>query len=443
MSTTDPAAGPAAQAPIAPARQPVFRPKILTTLAAYDRRTALGDLAAGLTVSMVALPLGIAIAIASGARPEAGIVTTIVAGFLISALGGSRVQIGGPTGAFIVVVASVIQAHGFDGLLVATAMAGVILIAAALTRVAALIRFIPEAVINGFTMGIAAVIAASQLRDLTGIELDTIPAEFVPKIALLWEARGTASLPVIGAGMATIAIIVVIRRLSPRIPGPVIAVAIVSAAVALTGLDVDTLTSRYGSIAAGVPAPRLPDVTPELLVGLLPSALIIAFLAGVESLLSAMVADRMSGNAHRTHMEVFAQGVANCVAPLFGGLPATGAIARTATNIRAGGKTPVAGIAHALFVLVFVVTLAPLVGMMAMPALAGILMLTAWNMAEPHRIAAHFKRPAEDVVLLLLTLCLTVFADLTIAIGAGVALGLAFRLRRRYVPPARWATPRR
>lgn len=413
------------------------QPKIITTLAAYNRREAQADLFAGITVAMVALPLSIAIAIASGATPAQGLVTAIVAGFLISALGGSRVQIGGPTGAFIVVVYGVIAAHGYDGLVLATFMAGLILLVAGWFRAGRLIALVPEAVIDGFTIGIAIIIATSQIKDLAGLSLAEAPADFLPKIAALWAARGGLDPAALGTGLAVMAMIVAFRRAAPKLPGLIVAVAIGSAAALLLGLDVETIEGRFGALPAALPAPALPEVTWARIVELLPSALVIAFLAGIESLLSAIVADRMIGGAHRPNAELIAQGAANLGSALFGGLPATGAIARTATNVRAGGRTPVAGIVHALTILLVMLLAAPLAGAMALPALAGLLILTAWNMAEPGKLRARLSGRRSDAALLLLTMLLTVLADLTVAIGVGVALGLALRLLRREAPPAK------
>ena len=418
-------------------------PKILTTLRTYSGSLFLADLFAGVTVALVAIPLSLAIAIASGADPAAGLVTAIIAGFLISALGGSRVQIGGPTGAFIVVVFGVIAAHGYDGLVLATFMAGIILVLAGLMRAGNLISFVPEAVVNGFTIGIAIIIAASQVRDLFGLQVAHLPAEFVGKVEALWAARSSVNWHALGIGAATMALIAGLRRIAPRFPGLIVAVGLTSAAVALLDLPVDTIGSRFGALPSQLPAPHLPGVGLDRIVELLPSAFVIAFLAGVESLLSAMVADRMTGGQYRRNAEVMAQGAANIGSALFGGLPATGAIARTATNVRAGGKTPIAGIVHALTILLAVLFAAPLAGYLAMPALAGLLMLTAWNMSEPHKWRGYLSEEAANIVLLLITLVLTVVADLTIAIGVGVSLGLAIRLRRRHVPPADWNPPDR
>ncbi|NDW03294.1 SulP family inorganic anion transporter [Jiella pacifica] len=420
-----------------------MKPKILTTLPGYTGRLFVADLIAGVTVAMVALPLSIAIAIASGAPPATGLVTAVVAGFLISALGGSRVQIGGPTGAFIVVVFAVIAEHGYDGLVLATLMAGVILLVAGFLRAGALVAHVPEAVIDGFTIGIAIIIAASQLKDFLGLDVVSLPADFAPKMATLFAARESLSLAAAGIGVATAILIVVMRRLAPAFPGPIIAVALTSGAVALLDLPVATITTSFGELPSSLPEPSLPAVSLVRMQELLPSALVIAFLAGVESLLSAMVADRMIGGQHRPNAEVIAQGAANLGSALFGGLPATGAIARTATNVRAGGKTPVAGIVHALTILAAMMLFAPLVGQLALPALAALLIITAWNMSEPHRWPARLAARPSDRFLIAQTLLLTVFTDLTIAIGAGVAIGLALRLRRRNAPPADWTPPER
>lgn len=418
-------------------------PKLLTTLKTYTPALFLADMLAGLTVAMVAIPLSLAIAIASGADPATGLITAIVGGFLISLLGGSRVQIGGPTGAFIVVVFGVIAAHGYDGLVLATLMAGVMLVVAGLLRAGSLISYIPEPVINGFTIGIAVIIGTSQLKDAFGLTPDRLPAEFIGKVEALWSVRDSFTPAAFAIAIATMLLIVLLRRLFPRFPGLIVAVAATSGLVALFDLPVDTIGSRFGALSASLPMPHLPEITYARLVELLPSAFVIAFLAGVESLLSAMVADRMIGSRHRSNAEVLAQGAANIGSALFGGLPATGAIARTATNVRAGGKTPVAGLVHALTILVVMMLAAPLAGYLAMPALAGLLLLTAWNMSEPQHWKAYLGQPRQDVVLLLLTLVLTVLTDLTIAIGVGVAVGLALRLRRRNVPPANWSPPER
>ena len=394
----------------------------------------MADALAGVTVAMIALPLSIAIAIASGAEPAAGLVTAIVGGFLISALGGSRVQIGGPTGAFIVVVYGVIEQYGFDGLLLATLMAGLILVVAALARAGNLIALIPEAVIEGFTVGIALIIAVSQLKDLLGLDIARLPADAVEAVPILWGARQSTSLAAAGVGVASIIAIGLLKRRA----GLIVVIALASAAVAMFELPVETIHSRFGNLPSGLPLISLPPIGVARIVELLPSALIIAFLAGIESLLSAIVADRMIGGAHRSNAELMAQGAANIASPLFGGLPATGAIARTAANVRAGGITPIAGITHAFVILLFVILAAPLAGYLAMPALAALLIVTAWSMSEPHRWQERLAARPADRFLLFLTMALTVVSNLTIAIAVGTMIGLAQRLHRRGIPPSEW-----
>ena len=420
-----------------------MQPKILTTLRDYSPSLFVADLWAGITVAMVALPLSIAIAIASGADPAKGLVTAIVGGMLISLLGGSRVQIGGPTGAFIVVVFGVISEHGYDGLVLATMMAGVILIVGGWLRLGNLVAYVPEAVVNGFTIGIAIIIAASQLNDFFGLGLARVPAEFLDKIPALWAAHDRVNQSAVAAGIAALILIVLLRRIFPRLPGLIVAIALVSAGAAALGLPVDSIGSRYGALPGGLPWPSVPEVTVARMVELLPSALVIAFLAAIESLLSAIVADRMIGGQHRPNAEVSAQGWANLGSSLFGGMPVTGAIARTATNIRAGGKTPVAGVVHALTIWLVMALAAPLAGYLVMPALAALLMITAWNMSEPHKWGEYWASPWEERGLLLLTLILTVVADLTVAIGVGVMLGLALRLRDSRRDPDDWSPPER
>lgn len=419
------------------------QPKILTTMREYSWALFRADCIAGVTVAMVALPLSLAIAIASGADPAAGLVTAIVGGFFISLLGGSRVQIGGPTGAFIVVVFGVIAEHGYDGLVLATMMAGVILLIAGFLRLGRLIALVPEAVVHGFTIGIAIIIAASQIADFFGLTVADLPAEFFAKITALWTARETASYSALAVAVTTLVLIVALRRFAPRFPGLIIAVAAGSALALYGGLPADTIASRFGELPSQLPVPALPVITLARLQELLPVALVIAFLAGVESLLSAMVADRMIGSSHRSNAELIAQGSGNIASSLFGGLPVTGAIARTATNVRAGGKTPVAGIVHALVILAVMLVAAPLAGQLAMPALAALLMITAWNMSEPAKWRSHLALPRRELLLLLTTLLLTVAIDLTVAIGVGVSLGMAFRLLDRQEEAGEWQEPER
>ena len=415
-----------------------MKPKLLTTLEDYSWRLFLGDAVAGLTVALVALPLSIAIAIASGATPRAGLVTAVIGGFLISLLGGSRVQIGGPTGAFIVVVAGVIEQFGFDGLLLATLIAGIILVAGGLVRAGRLIALVPEPVIEGFTVGIALIIAVSQLKDLLGLSTAHVPAELIHGLPALWTARAGINLSAVTVGLLSIAGIALLRHLIPWFPGSLLVIAGASAAVALLPLPVETIYSRFGALPAGLPPPTIPHISVARISELLPSAIIIAFLAAVESLLSAIVADRMIGSRHRANAELLAQGAANIVSPLFGGLPATGAIARTATNVRAGGRTPVAGLVHALAILLISLVAASLASYLAMPALAGLLILTAWLMSEPARWSERMSLRAGDRALFFMTMILTVFSNLTIAIAVGTGAGLALRLLRRDVEAADW-----
>jgi SulP family sulfate permease len=417
------------------------KPKILSTLPGYTGRQLAADAVAGLTVALVALPLSIAIAIASGAPPAAGLVTAIVAGFLISALGGSRVQIGGPTGAFIVVVYGIIHDHGYEGLLVATMMAGLVLLAGGVLRAGRLIRHVPEPVIDGFTIGIAIVIAVSQIKDLAGMAGPPLPADFLPKLEGLWAMRASMSPAALALGVASIVSILALRRAAPRIPWLVIVMAAASAIAAFALPAVETVASRYGALPQSLPAPRIPDITIASAVALLPSALTIAFLAGIESLLSAIVADRMIGAAHRSNAELNAQGAANLASSLFGGLPATGAIARTATNVNAGGRTPVAGMIHAIVILCALLVAAPVAGALALPALSGLLIVTAWTMSEPHRWRERMRLPRAELALLAMTALLTVLADLTVAIAAGTGVGIAIRMASGETAPLRWRTP--
>jgi SulP family sulfate permease len=415
-----------------------MKPKLLTTLEDYSAKLFAADALAGVTVALVALPLSIAIAIASGATPRAGLVTAIIGGLLISLLGGSRVQIGGPTGAFIVVVAGVIAQFGFDGLLLATLLAGIILVVGGLVRAGRLVALVPEPVIEGFTVGIALIIAVSQLKDLLGLSHAHVPADLVHGLPALWAARNGINLTALVVGLLSIAGIAVLRRLIPWFPGSLLVIAAASAAIAWFHLPVDTIASRFGELPAGLPPPSLPHVSIARISALLPSAFVIAFLAAVESLLSAIVADRMIGGRHRSSAELLAQGAANIASPLFGGLPATGAIARTATNVRAGGKTPVAGLVHALAILLISVAAAPLAGFLAMPALAGLLIITAWLMSEPGRWPERMRLRLTDRTLFFLTMVLTVVSNLTIAIAVGTFSGLALRLLRKDVEPEDW-----
>jgi SulP family sulfate permease len=401
----------------------LFLPKSVTVLRqGYGLPAFRADAVAGLTVAVVALPLAMALAIASGAAPEVGLITAVVAGLLISALGGSRFQIGGPTGAFVVIVYGVITQYGYDGLLMATAMAGGILVIAGLARVGTLIKYIPDPVTTGFTSGIAVIIMASQLKDILGLEAVNVPAELIPKLQALWAARDSLSLPALGLSAVCVAAILLLRRHAPRLPGFLIVTVLAAGVVALTQLPVETIGSRFGEMNARLPAPDLGFWRLENAAALLPSALTIALLAGVESLLSAVVADQMTGRRHRSNVELVAQGVANIASATVGGLPATGAIARTATNIRAGARSPVAGMLHAVFLLLFMLLLAPVMKLVPMAALAAILVVVALNMAEAHRFRLILRTSHGDRAVLLATFGLTVLVDLTVAIEVGMVL---------------------
>ncbi len=410
----------------------LFTPKLVSALReGYGLSRFRADTLAGLTVAIVALPLSMAIAIASGATPAAGLFTAIVGGFLISAFSGSRYQIGGPAGAFIVLIAATIDRHGFDGLLLATMVAGAILIAIGLLRLGTYIKYIPHPVLVGFTTGIAIIIFASQIRDLLGLQLpDKEPAALLPKLQALGSALGSANSAAIGLSLLTVAIILGLRRYRPTWPGLLIAVTGAAALVWLLQLPVETIGSRFGGIPRSLPAPLLPQVTLDKLIEILPAALSIAVLGGIESLLSAVVADGMSGRRHRSNMELVAQGVANIGSPLFGGICVTGTIARTATNIRAGGLTPVAGMMHALFVLLFMLVAAPLATYIPLAALAGVLAVVAWNMAEKAAFVAILRHSRADSVVLLATFLLVVFEDLMVGIAVGVVLGSLIFMHR-------------
>lgn len=399
----------------------LFVPKLFTVLrGGYGWNDLRSDALAGLTVAIVALPLAMALAIASGATPEKGLYTAIVAGFLISALGGSRVQIGGPTAAFIPVVFVVIEKFGFGGLILCTLLAGLLLIAAGLLRLGTLMKYMPQPVVTGFTAGIAVSIFSSQIKDALGLRMDALPPEFIAR----WGAYAshittmqpaTVLLTLLGLG-----VIVGLRRWRPTWPGFLVAMIVCTAASLVLTLPIETIGSRFGSLSSALPTFDIPRIPFERTGELLPAAFTIAFLAGVESLLSAVVADGMTGGRHRSNAELVAQGVANVGSALFGGLPATGAIARTATNIRAGGRTPVAGILHAAFLLVFMLAFAPYMRFVPLAALAAVLVVVAWNISEYQHFRHTLSAPKGDRLVLLLTFGLTVFFDLTLAIEVGL-----------------------
>ncbi len=412
-------------------RWTAFTPKLITVLGeGYTLTRFRRDAVAGLTVAIVALPLAMALGIASGASPDKGLITAVVAGFLISALGGSRAQVGGPTGAFVVVVFNVIAQHGYDGLLLATLLAGLLLIIAGYAKLGALVKFIPHPVVTGFTAGIAVIIASSQVKDFLGLSIAAVPADFLPKWQTYLGAIGSTHATTLAIGVGSLLLIVSLRKLAPRLPGFLIAVVVASVAVALLHLPVETIGSRFLHIPAGLPAPAIPDISLAKVQAILPSAFTIAFLAGIEALLSAVVADGMIGSRHRSNQELVGQGVANIASALFGGLPATGAIARTATNIKAGALTPVAGMLHALFLLLFILFATDLMAFVPMAALAAILFMVAWGMSEHERFLNLLRMPNGDRSVLLLTFGLTVLVDLTMAIAVGVTLAsLLFMMR--------------
>lgn len=409
----------------------LFVPKLFTVLRlGYGLKDFRQDTIAGLTVAIVALPLAMALGIASGSTPEKGLVTAVIAGFLISGLGGSRFQIGGPTGAFVVVVLDVITRHGFDGLLLATALAGLMLIVAGFAGLGTWIKYIPQPVITGFTAGIAVIIFSTQIKDLLGLQMGAVPGEFFEKVGAYAAHLTTFSPQATLIAAVALAIIILLRKFAPRWPGFLIAVLVGSLMAWAFDLPVTTIGSQFGDLPRGLPMPELPDVSWDKLKAIVPSAFTIAFLAGVESLLSAVVADGMTGRRHRSNCELVAQGVANFTSTLFGGLPATGAIARTATNIRSGARSPVAGMMHAVFLLLFMFLLAPLISYVPLATLAAVLVIVAWNMSEIDRFKYLMRAPVGDRLVLLLTFGLTVMIDLTVAIAVGVVLAAMLFMHR-------------
>src|SRR5450432_234146 len=404
-------------------------PKLFSTLKSYDRAQFASDAIAGVIVGVVALPLAIAFAIASGVTPDLGLWTAIVAGFIISAFGGSRVQIGGPTGAFVVIVYAIVQKYGVDGLTVATLMAGVILVAMGLARFGSAIKFIPHPLVIGFTSAIAVIIFSGEVKDFLGLQMGAVPAPFLAKWGAYAEAITTISPAAIAVSVASLAIILVWPRVSRRIPGPFVALIATTVGAYLLHLPVETIGSRFGDIAASVPHPRVPHLTLEQVTALVGPAFTIALLAAVESLLSAVVADGMIGGRTRSNMELVAQGIANIASPLFGGIPATGAIARTATNVKNGGRTPVAGIVHALTLLLIMVFVGNWAALIPMACLSGILIIVAFNMSEMENFRSVLKGPRSDAAVLLVTFLLTVLVDLTVAIEIGMVLAALLFMR--------------
>lgn len=405
-------------------------PKLVTSLRGYTRQQAISDIIAGIIVGIVALPLTIAFAIASGLPPSHGLYTGIIAGFLISALGGSRVQIGGPTGAFVVIVYGIVQQYGVDGLMIATIMAGAILIVLGVARLGGAIKFIPFPVTLGFTSGIAVVIFSSQVRDLLGLRMETVPAPFIEKWAAYVAHLGTINVQAVLLAAATLSILIVWPRVSRTIPAPFVGILAATVATALFGLDVETIGSRFGEIQASLPRPSVPKVDLAAALALVGPAFTIALLGAVESLLSAVVADGMIGGRHRSNMELVAQGVANIAAPIFGGMPATGAIARTATNVKNGGRTPIAGMVHAIVLLMITLFLGKWVAYIPLAALASVLVIVAYHMSEWRSFKAELTAPKSDVLVMLTTFTLTVVVDLTVAIQVGMVLAAFLFMRR-------------
>ena len=406
-------------------------PKLVQSLKdGYSFDAGVSDLIAGVTVGLVALPLAMAFAIASGLPPQNGIYCAIIAGFTISALGGSRVQIGGPTGAFVVVVSGIVAAHGVDGLFMCTLMAGAMLVLLGITGLGTAVKFIPRPVVIGFTNGIAVLIASTQIRDLFGLQIAQLPGEFLARMRMCVAAAASASLAATIVGATTIAAILILRALSRRIPGSIIVLLIGSTITFLMALPVDTIGSRFGAVPGGLPQLHVPAFRPDLILTLLSPALTVAMLGAIESLLSAVVADRMSGDRHDPNVELTAQGIANVLSPLFGGLPATGAIARTATNIRSGARTPVAGMTHAVTLLMILLFAAPLTRHIPLAMLAGILLIVSYDMGEWREIPEVLKLGPAEAAVWGITFMLTVLADLTVAVEAGMILAALLYIRR-------------
>ncbi len=408
----------------------MFKPKLFTALKGYSLSTFGSDCFAGMTVGVVALPLAMAFAIASGVGPERGLYTAIVAGFLISLLGGSRVQIGGPTGAFIVLVSAIVSQHGYEGLVLCTFMAGIMLIIMGFARMGALIKFIPFPVTTGFTTGIAVVIFSSQIKDFLGLKMEHVPSEFLVKWGAYFQHIKTVDPSTAGIGILTIVTIILTRKFFPKIPAMLMGMIVATAVASLFGLDVQTIGSRFGDLPSTLPKPDISLFDWGRMRELISPSFTVAMLAAIESLLSATVADGMTGGRHRSNTELIAQGIANIGSSIFGGIPATGAIARTATNIKSGGKTPVAGMIHAVTLMLLLLFMAPMAKLIPLSCLAGILIVVSYNMSELDHFLDIFKAPRSDVVVLLATFLLTVLVDLTVAVQIGLVLAAVLFIRR-------------
>ncbi len=407
-----------------------WQPKLFECLRTYTRDDLLADLVAGFTVGVVALPLAMAFGIASGVTPQAGIYTAIVGGFVVSLLGGSRIQIGGPTGAFVVIVAGIIAAHGLSGLLMVTMMAGVILVLLAVTGLGQAVRFIPRPVVVGFTNGIALLIATTQIKDLFGLRMPDPPSAFVPRVQALIAGAPAFTPAALALAAVSLALILVAPRWLKKVPGSIVALAAGACGVALFGLPVETIGSRFGGLPGGFPPVAIPEFRADLVVPLLPSAFTVALLAALESLLSAVVADSMCGDRHNSHAELLAQGAANLLTPLVGGIPVTGAMARTATNFRSGARSPVSGLVHACTLLAIVLVFAPLAAYVPMATLAAVLLVVAYNMGEWREVPSVWRLPWAERAVWLLTFALTVVADLTVAVEVGMGFAALLYIHR-------------
>ena len=408
----------------------MFKPKFFTLLPRMTRAQFINDFSAGIIVGIVALPLAIAFGIASGVSPEKGLITAIIGGFIVAFLGGSRVQIGGPTGAFIIIVYGIVQQFGVNGLIIATLMAGIILVIMGFAQLGSIIKFIPYPVVVGFTSGIAVVIFSSQINDFFGMKIENLPADFIEKWIEYIRHFSSIHYQTFFIGSLSLAIILLWPKISRKIPGSIIAIIVSTILVHAFNMNVETIESRFGSIPSSFPAPSLPDINYTLIKQLIPPAMTIAILAAIEALLSAVVADGMIGAKHKSNMELVANGVANIVSPLFGGIPVTGAIARTATNIKNGGRTPVAGMVHAITLLGIMLLLGQWAKLIPMASLAAVLIVVAYNMSEYHVFKRLLKSPRSDVAVLLTTFGLTVIFDLTVAIEIGMILAAILFIRR-------------
>lgn len=408
----------------------MFKPKLFVLLPSISKDQFLKDITAGILVGIVALPLAIAFGIASGVSPEKGLITAVIGGFIVSFIGGSRVQIGGPTGAFIIIVYGIVQQYGINGLMIATIMAGVILVIMGFAQFGSIIKFIPYPVIVGFTSGIAVVIFSSQVTDFFGLNIENVPADFIEKWSEYFKNFSSINYETFLIGVTSLLIIIFWSRISKRIPGSIVAIIVTTIIVQVFNLDVATIESRFGSIPSSIPSPTVPEIDLVTIKALILPATTIAILAAIEALLSAVVSDGMIGGKHKSNMELVANGIANIFSPLFGGIPVTGAIARTATNIKNGGRTPIAGIVHALTLLLIMIFLGHLAMLIPMATLAAVLIIVAYNMSEHHIFRRLLKSPRSDVIVLLTTFFLTVIFDLTIAIEVGMVLAVILFMKR-------------